>query len=811
MSRRMVRCLQGHPFDASANEVCPICAAREAKGGVTPAKMPASGGVHGEQAPPPPAPWQKSPLVWTVAGIVVLGAIVYVLQPKAVPPAAPELQKQASTDRSAPPPEATPAPQSTPRPVPVSPANPAPVVVPTQASTPLERVEAMVAAMKALRAAPLPAGFSAWTGGRAPVAADLPDGAKTLLQIGGIGKDALGTYLRMEASRTSTPTTKVKLLEQAFVLGEAPAAALEIAEILKISDPARAFAFAREAGDRGVVAGDRLAVALAGANPAAFPLPDAVRQRFYERSNASVKDAGAGLDTSALPEPTDVLCGRVRNGDTAAITEAGTRGSKGDLEAAGCFTAALLVDFSNLPQSGVPATPARPNAALAREVISRLTPSSDRQPGFIDAMAGDFALGANGGDVNPVEAAIWFLRAASLAPDVSLPSNEAPAVARYAEAMATLRPPTSDAVAVVLDPLRAAIIEPAPAPKTAKRLDIGIAAFPVPSKLASDNGLTTGQGALVGRFVRGSTAEAQGLLVGDIVTAVNGRPVENADNLSTLVEQTTNGKPVLDFIRNGQRRTLQILAAAVQVAPSGPAQPAPPAQARNKPVAPGSADPVCWSDTLSLAEKRSRGCLTAEAKTGPGSSLAVLDDLPYLRISCCDGLTPRFTEVQLPGDPPEDLARRWVAWMPDRSILLVDGYTSAAAAQQAASYAQSTADPAARSASSVRYQRALIALDDHTVPAQAKIDSTIVTVESGKYPLPSGSGNLQLYTRCFFMMVSRPYVLCNAHLPGTVAVVTYVRQTKATDSKVTSGPMQLLSALLAEGMINGSLPASPPP
>jgi len=38
-----------------------------------------------------------------------------------------------------------------------------------------------------------------------------------------------------------------------------------------------------------------------------------------------------------------------------------------------------------------------------------------------------------------------------------------------------------------------------------------------------------------------------------------------------------------------------------------------------------------------------------------------------------------------------------------------------------------------------------------------------------------------------------------------------VRQTKATDSKVTSGPMQLLSALLAEGMINGSLPASPPP
>jgi len=804
--KRFIRCPEGHVFDANAAEACPVCGATVAAGHRTATAAASGAGTSGLSLDKPPVPPRNNHMMIgavCLVGLVAVAGSVYWYAglgkkpvPTPVPPVITEIEEK-SRKPASPPRQA----EVQPKPAPI----PAPPAVPDQATTALGRVEAVAAAMRALRTAPPPASFAAWTGGRAPTAADLPEGAKTLLQIGGISKEALGLYLRMEASRASVPLLKIKLLEQAFALGKVPAAALEIAETLKTSDPVRAFAFAREAGDRGVVAGDGLAVALARTNPSGFPLPDAVRQRFYQRSEATVKEAGAGLDTTALPDPTYALCNKVLNGDTAAITEAKTRGREGDLEAAGCFTTALLVDFNNPPPRGEPA-PARPYAALAREVTSRMTPSTDPKPGFADAMAGDFAMGAGGSELNPAEAAVWFLRAASLKPDISLPSSEAPVVARYAEAMATLRPPASDAVAVVLDPLRAAIVEPAPAPKTAKQLDIGIAVFPVPAKLAADNGLSAGQGALVGRFVKDSAAGAQGLLVGDIVTAVNGRPVENADNLSTLVEQTANGKPIaVDFIRNGQRRALQIIAAAVQVAPP------PPAQARDKRVTASSADPSCWSDTLPLAEKRSRSCLTAEVKAGPGSHLATLADLPHVRLSCCDGASPRFEEALMPDDRPEGLAARWTALMPDRSILMIDGYESPAAAQQAATYAAAIADRAEKSALSERYQKAIAAMGGHVPPAQAKIDSAIVTVESGAYPLPGDRGKIQLYTRCFSMTVKRSYVLCNAYLPGSVAVATYLRQTNSTDGKVVSAPMQLLSALLAEGIIGGSLPASPPP
>lgn len=139
MTRRMVRCVQGHPFDANAHETCPICASREAKVSAAPTEGSVSNGLRGEQAAPSPAPWHKTPLIWTVAGVAFLGATVYMLQPKTVPPVPanpPDLQKQASTDRPAapspapapaPPPEAIPAPQSTVRPIPVpAPAAPAP-------------------------------------------------------------------------------------------------------------------------------------------------------------------------------------------------------------------------------------------------------------------------------------------------------------------------------------------------------------------------------------------------------------------------------------------------------------------------------------------------------------------------------------------------------------------------------------------------------------------------------------------------------------------------------------------------------------
>lgn len=224
-----------------------------------------------------------------------------------------------------------------------------------------------------------------------------------------------------------------------------------------------------------------------------------------------------------------------------------------------------------------------------------------------------------------------------------------------------------------------------------------------------------------------------------------------------------------------------------------------------------SADPACWSDSVSLADKRNHHCITAEVKTGPGSSLAPLDDLERLHITCCDGLTPRFSEAMLPDDAPEGLAKRWTALMADRSIFMIDGYDSAAAAQQAAGFASALGNGSEALALAERYQKAVAAIGDRAPPPRAKIDSVIATVEAGAYPLPGDRGRIPLLTRCFSMSVKRTYVLCNAYLAGTVAVATYLRRTSAVDKEMTSVPVRLLDALLAEGVIQGSLPAAPPP
>lgn len=233
-------------------------------------------------------------------------------------------------------------------------------------------------------------------------------------------------------------------------------------------------------------------------------------------------------------------------------------------------------------------------------------------------------------------------------------------------------------------------------------------------------------------------------------------------------------------------------------------------QATTREAPPLSAAPACWSDSVALADKQRRNCLTADTKTAK-AALAALDDLPRLRISCCDGAAPRFVKSMLPATAPPGLVQRWTARMADHSLLMVDGYDSPAAAQQAANYGGAIADRAEAAALGERYQQAVAAMGDRAPPARARIDSVIATLQAGAYPLPGDRGRIALQTRCFSMAVTQTYVLCNAYLPGSVAVITTLRQTHSTDAKVTKTPVQLLDSLLAAGAIKGSLPATPPP
>ena len=129
MTRRMVRCVQGHPFDASASEVCPICAAREARAGGASIGQ-ATGDQKLDPTPPLPTPLYKNPVV-IIAGVVGLAVAAYAVLPNSAPQ---EERKQASSapeptrivPAPIPVPEAVPSPPTAivPPPLPPPPAKP---------------------------------------------------------------------------------------------------------------------------------------------------------------------------------------------------------------------------------------------------------------------------------------------------------------------------------------------------------------------------------------------------------------------------------------------------------------------------------------------------------------------------------------------------------------------------------------------------------------------------------------------------------------------------------------------------------------
>ncbi len=73
-------------------------------------------------------------------------------------------------------------------------------------------------------------------------------------------------------------------------------------------------------------------------------------------------------------------------------------------------------------------------------------------------------------------------------------------------------------------------------PEEAKRLDI-----------------ETSRGALVARIFNGSPAAAAGLRIGDVIIAIDGKPVESRESFSTLMATAAAGRPVTLSVQTGGR------------------------------------------------------------------------------------------------------------------------------------------------------------------------------------------------------------------------------------------------------------------
>ncbi len=77
--------------------------------------------------------------------------------------------------------------------------------------------------------------------------------------------------------------------------------------------------------------------------------------------------------------------------------------------------------------------------------------------------------------------------------------------------------------------------------------------------IAAKMGLTNGKGAVVGQVYPNTPASKAGLQEGDVITAINGQPLKDANTVQRTVLSTPIGKSVdLTILRNGQTKTLTV-------------------------------------------------------------------------------------------------------------------------------------------------------------------------------------------------------------------------------------------------------------
>jgi serine protease Do len=88
---------------------------------------------------------------------------------------------------------------------------------------------------------------------------------------------------------------------------------------------------------------------------------------------------------------------------------------------------------------------------------------------------------------------------------------------------------------------------------------LGVTVQSLDQALADSFGLDRPRGALVGAVTPGMPAARAGLRAGDVITELNGQPVEDSAVLSRAIAETKPGRDVrVGFIRNGKPKTLDV-------------------------------------------------------------------------------------------------------------------------------------------------------------------------------------------------------------------------------------------------------------
>ncbi len=101
---------------------------------------------------------------------------------------------------------------------------------------------------------------------------------------------------------------------------------------------------------------------------------------------------------------------------------------------------------------------------------------------------------------------------------------------------------------------------------------LGIGLQDLTQELADASGVQERRGALVTEVTKNSPAEKAGLLPGDVVTRVGGKPVENASDVRNQVAMTKSGSPLaLTLLRKGKPLDKTVTVGSRDEAGAGPA------------------------------------------------------------------------------------------------------------------------------------------------------------------------------------------------------------------------------------------------
>jgi len=108
-----------------------------------------------------------------------------------------------------------------------------------------------------------------------------------------------------------------------------------------------------------------------------------------------------------------------------------------------------------------------------------------------------------------------------------------------------------------------------------RRPAVGISVTPVVPEDAEVYGLERIQGVVAQDFPEGSPARQAGVRQGDVIVAVDGRPVERVGQFQRMIATKQPGETVsLDLIRYGDRQRVEVRLTEAPTAPEEPARPA---------------------------------------------------------------------------------------------------------------------------------------------------------------------------------------------------------------------------------------------